>query len=131
MKPFDPSRQAYRAAIGVAFVAAFLLLWMIPAVGVIGAEGNPADLMYIAVFTVGLVGVLVTRLEARGMVRVIIAVAVTQMLVACTALLMGEHHSPVTSVMEILGLNGFFASLFAGSAWLFRYSVELQATREG
>jgi hypothetical protein len=33
--------------------------------------------------------------------------------------------------MEILGLNGFFASLFAGSAWLFRYSVELRARQEG
>jgi hypothetical protein len=62
MTTFNPSRQAYRAAIGVAFGAAFLLLWMIPAVGVIGAEENPADLMYVAVFAVGFVGVLVTRL---------------------------------------------------------------------
>ncbi len=46
--------------------------------------------------------------------------AVAQALVAVIALIAGKHHSPVSSVSEILLLNGFFAALFLGSAWLFR-----------
>jgi hypothetical protein len=29
---------------------------------------------------------------------------------------------PISSVAEILGLNGIFVALFVGSAWLFRYA---------
>lgn len=41
-------------------------------------------------------------------------------LVAVVALLMGEHRSPVTSVLEIVGVNGMFVVLFLASAWLFQ-----------
>jgi hypothetical protein len=36
------------------------------------------------------------------------------------ALIAGEHQSSVSSVSEILGVNGLFVALFAGSAMLFR-----------
>ena len=39
----------YRAALIVALAAAFLLFWVNAAVGIIGDEGNPANLMYIGV----------------------------------------------------------------------------------
>ena len=45
-------------------------------------------------------------------------------LTAVIALIAGKHHSPVSSVSEILGLNGFFAALFLGSAWLFRNAAQ-------
>src|SRR3712207_7326866 len=32
----------------------------------------------------------------------------------------GKHEVPVSSVAEIVGLNGFFVALFLGSAWLFQ-----------
>ena len=38
--------SAYRAAVGVAVAAAFILVWMNLAVGIIGTEDNPAKLMY-------------------------------------------------------------------------------------
>jgi len=41
-------------------------------------------------------------------------------LVAVIALIAGKHQSPISSVAEILGLNGIFVALFIGSAWLFR-----------
>jgi hypothetical protein len=47
---------AYRAAVGVAVMAAFILIWMNLAVGIIGSEDNPANLMYGGVLAVAITG---------------------------------------------------------------------------
>jgi hypothetical protein len=46
--------------------------------------------------------------------------------VAAIALIAGMQ-SPVSPAIEILGLNGFFAALWLGSAWLFRKAAREQA----
>jgi hypothetical protein len=112
--------NTYKSAVGLALATAFILVWLIGAVGVLGADGDPADLMYIGVFAVGIVGAIIARFQPRGMARAMLATAVTQMLVAVIALILGQQHLPYMSVYEILGLNGFFAGLFLGSARLFR-----------
>ena len=112
--------NTYRAAVVVAFGAALLLAWAIGALGVIGAEGDPADHMYLGVLGVLVGGAAGTRLHPQGMTRALVATAMAQSSVAVIALLMGEHRSPVTSVVEILGVNGMFVALFLGSAVLFR-----------
>ena len=110
----------YKAAVALALATAFILFWVIGAVGVLGADGDPADLMYIGVFAVGIVGAIIARFQPRGMARAMRATAVAQMLVAMVALILGQQHLPYMSVFEILSLNGFFAALFLGSARLFR-----------
>ena len=37
----------YKSAVGLALATPFLLVWMIGAVGVLGRDGDRADLMYI------------------------------------------------------------------------------------
>ncbi len=106
---------AYRAAAGVALAAAFMLVWAVVAVGVIGSESNPANLMYFGVLAVGIAGAFIVRFEPRGMARAMAATAVVQGLVAVIALVYG-----VSGAGEILAPNSFFAALFAGSALLFR-----------
>lgn len=110
----------YKSAVGLALVTAFILVWIIGAVGVLGADGDPADLMYLGVLAVGIVGAIIARFQPRGMARTMRATAVAQMLVAMVALILGQQHLPYMSVFEILSLNGFFAALFLGSARLFR-----------
>ena len=110
----------YKLAVGLALVTAFVLVWIIGAVGVLGADGDPADLMYLGVLAVGIVGAIIARFQPRGMARTMRATAVAQMLVAMVALILGKQHLPYMSVFEILSLNGFFAALFLGSARLFR-----------
>ena len=58
---------AKRLAIGATFATAILLMWVIGAVGLIGAEGNPADRMYAGVIAIAGVGALITRLRPAGM----------------------------------------------------------------
>lgn len=129
------SHTAYRSAIGVALAAALLLVWMIPAVGVLGAEGDPADLMYLGVLATGIGGALLARFQPRGMARALVATALAQALVVGIALIAGKHRAAVSSVAEIVGLNGFFIALFVISAGLFRHAArELPpagAIREG
>ncbi len=116
---------AYRFAVGIALGAAFLLVWTVLAVGAIG-DGGPPDLMYVGVLAVGIIGALVARLQPRGMARALFATALAQALVAVIAVSAGFHQLPGSSVQEIVLYNGFFAALFAGSAWLFREAARAQ-----
>lgn len=122
---------AHRAAVGVAVAAALLLVWMNLAVGIIGNEGNPANLMYIGVLAVGIIGALIARFQPHGMARALFATALAQALVAVIALILGKHQAEVSSVPEIVTLNGFFVALFVGSAWLFRHAAREQPPAGG
>lgn len=117
--------NAYRAAAGIALAAVLLLVWINLAVGVIGSEDNPANLMYGGVLAVGIIGALIARFRPRGVARALFATALAQALVAGIALIFGLG-SPWSPPGEILALNGFFVALFLTSAWLFRYAAREQ-----
>ncbi len=110
---------AYRAAVGVALAAAFLLVWVNGAVGIIGSEDNDANLMYFGVLAIGVIGAFIARFRPRGMARALFATALAQASVATVALIAGWG-SPSSGPLEIVALNGFFVALFVGSALLFR-----------
>jgi hypothetical protein len=103
---------AYRAGVGVAIVAAFLLIWINLAVGIIGNEDNPANQMYAGVLVVGFGGAIIASFKPRGMARTMAVAAVAQVLVAVIAVAAGMGVAPVP-------LTGFFAALWVLSAWLF------------
>jgi hypothetical protein len=110
--------SAYRIAAAVALVAALLLVWLNLAVGIIGSEGNPANLMFVAVIAVATIGALLARFRPAGMARALVATALAQAavgVVAATAGL-GQTASPP---LEVLGLTGVFIGLWLLSAWLF------------
>ena len=115
-------KTVYRAAVGVGLAGTFLLFWVNGAIGIIGNEGQPANLMYGAVFAVGFIGSLMARFKPRGMARTLFVAALTQMLVPIIAIFIWPP--PVTSwapgVFGVFVLNAFFAMLFVGSALLFR-----------
>jgi hypothetical protein len=113
--------SAYRFAFGVALAAAFILVWLTGAVGIIGSEDNKANVMYFGVLAVGIIGAIVARFRPPGMARALFATALAQALVSVIALIitMGSPWSP-PGVLGTLILNGFFVGLFVASAWLFR-----------
>src|SRR5918993_1142840 len=61
------SNGACRAAVGIAVAAAFILVWMNLAVGIIGTEDNPLNLMYGGVLAVAIFFSLVARFQPDGM----------------------------------------------------------------
>ena len=118
--------NAYRAAVGVALAAAFILVWVNGAVGIIGNEDNPANLMYGGVLAVGIIGAVIARFQPDGKARALFATALAQALVAVIALTAGLGSRGPIWPRDILILTGFFAALWLTSAWLFRKAAREQ-----
>lgn len=112
------NKTSYRLAVGVAVVTVLFLIWAIGALGIIGEGGRP-DRLYAGVLAVVAIGTLVARLRPRGMALALLATALAQALVTVIALLVGYQHNEGASVVEILGINGMYVTLFGLSAWLF------------
>lgn len=111
---------AYRFATGIALTTVLILIWANLAVGLIGSEDELANLMYIGVLVVGIVGALIARFQPRGMARALLATALAQVLVVVIALSAGMYQYAGSSVSEILYVNGVFIALWVGSAFLFQ-----------
>jgi hypothetical protein len=111
----------YKAAVGLGAGTAFLLVWVNGAVGIIGSEDNPANLLYAGVLLVGLVGTVLARFRSKPMSYVLYAAAVAQMLVPVAALIFWRSTlNEPPSLVGVFILNAFFAGLFALSGALFR-----------
>lgn len=116
-----PSR-AYRVAAGVAVVTGLVLFWINGAVGLIGSEDNPANLLYGGVLLVGVIGAALARLRPLGMARALGATAAAQFLVPVVALIVWRpDFGP--GVVQVFGLNFGFVLMFATSALLFRHAA--------
>lgn len=68
----------FRAGIGLALVASFLTVWVNGAVGMIGSEENPYNLLFLGVILLALIGGVVAGFRARGMALAMAAAAVAQ-----------------------------------------------------
>jgi hypothetical protein len=110
--------RAYRAAVAIAVLAGFLMTWINLAVGIIGDERNPLNLMFFGVLAVGLVGAVVARFRAAGMAHALVVMAVVQAGVAVVTLAVGE----MTFVLSV-----FFAAAWLVSAGLFRKASRVAA----
>ncbi len=122
------NRRAYRGGVFVALASALFLTWANLAVGIIGSENEPANLMYFGVLAVGIIGALAARFRPSGMARALLAMAGAQALIAVIALLAGMDEYPGSSVAEILLINGLFAGMFVVSALLFQRASLTNAT---
>lgn len=103
---------AHRAAVGIAVLAGLMLVWVNLAVGMIGDEGNPANLMYVLVLAVALICTSVARFEPREAAIVMFATAGAQALVAVIALVAGLDPT--------LPADAFFIAAWIASGLLFR-----------
>jgi hypothetical protein len=110
----------YRGGVAVALATSFLLLWINGAVGIIGDEGNPANLMFLAVIATAIVGAATARFEAAGMSRAMGTTALAEIGVGVISFVyrLGATEPPFFPGVPIL--IGFFALLWLLSAWLFR-----------
>ena len=111
---------AYRTAVAVALGAALVLVWVNGAVGIIGNENNDANMLYLGVLAVGVVGALLARFRPAGMSRAMIASALAQILVPTIAIVAGIAGSGPAWPWDVIVLTAFFCGLWLTSAWLFR-----------
>ncbi|MEG3050221.1 MAG: hypothetical protein RR792_08570, partial [Thermomonas sp.] len=104
--------RAYRAGFALAILLGFLLVWINLAVGIIGGEANPANLVFAGVIAVGAVGALVGRFQATGMARAMLVTGIAQLLAGGYAVVLGSIEGGL--------LSAVFAALWLVSAALFR-----------
>lgn len=110
-----------RLAVAFAIGSTFFLIWANLAVGLIGSGPNPANFMYTGVVAIVIFGTFLFRFSAKGMERVMFAAAISLVLFGVIQLLTKMYEYPGSSVAEIIGVNTFFATLFAVCGLLFRY----------
>jgi len=111
---------AYRFGIGLALTAAFVIVWMNAAAGLMGIEDDdPANLLYAGVLGIGLVGAIIARFQPGGLARALFATALAHAVVGGIALSYPNTASPV----QIGLLHGLFVALFAVAGFLFRYAA--------
>ena len=116
---------SYRVAALLALLGGFFTVWTNLAVGIVGSEENPANVLFFAALLVGIVGTIVARGRAKGMALAMLATA-GGLGFAFVIAVSGPTDEPfVPHWRELLG-TAIFASLFLGSAALFR-----KAAREG
>lgn len=114
-----PGGAAYRAGASVAILTAFVLVWAVGAVGVIGNERDDINLMFAGVLAVGLVGAAVARFRPAGMARAMLAVAAAQVAVPVIGLVLNLGSVEVISPVEVIIVTGVFTALWITAAALF------------
>ena len=76
----------YRLGVGLAVAAGLMLVWANAAVGLVGSEDNPANLLYAGVLLVALIGAFMARFRPLGMSNAMFAASLTYVLVTVVAL---------------------------------------------
>lgn len=115
------SSRAYRAGVGVALGAGFILGWF-SRVHVADSE-NPANFAYLSVLVVGAVGAWLAHLQARGMARTLFAMAA---LLALLAVLLPSGAPPDLARNMAIQHGGLVVLLIA-SALLFRHASQTES----
>jgi len=108
---------AYRGAVALELSAIFLLVWVNGAVGIIGNEDNPLNLLYGCVIMTAIGGAVGAGAKARGMARASASAATIMMLVCLIVITSGRTDTAAT--IGYVALHTFFAMLFASAAALF------------
>ena len=107
----------HKAAVGIAVLAGLGLIWVNLAVGMMDVE--PANLMYVLVLFVALLGAAIGRFEPREAALAMFATAAAQAVVAIIAL--------ITGLGPTLLADAFFVAAWVASGLLFR-QASLQAS---
>jgi hypothetical protein len=116
-------KVAYRLGAAVALGTAFLLVWINLAVGIIGNEDNPLNLMFFGVIAAALVGSIVARFTADGMARAMAVAGAIQCAIGIGVFLNNASAEPPGRI-GLLALIEFFALTWFLSAWLFRKAAQ-------
>lgn len=110
---------AYRFGAAFAVAAAFLLIWVNLAVGFLGDEDNPANLMFLPVIGVAIVGAVIGRARAGRMAQALMATAVAQVAAGIVGYSAGWASPGAQGVSEVLVGTALFTGLWLFSAFLF------------
>lgn len=121
-----PANLAYKAGVGLAVLAGFLITWISLAVQIIGDE-NPGNLLYLLTILGGFIGVGLARFEPAALARVAFTMATAIFLIPVISILVWPtDFNP--GFAKVLLLSSFFAAMFTASGLLFRHTARITPT---
>lgn len=118
---------AYRAGALVAVAAGFLLVWVNLAVGFLGSEDNPANMLFGGVILTALLGAIIARFRAAGIAHAMFAAAGAQLLVGIAALVGGLGSEGPRGLYEAVMGTTLFGTLWLIAGWLFSKSARSES----
>jgi len=111
---------SYRFGAGLAVLATVLLLWINGAVGIIGSENHPANLLYLGVILAAFVGAVASQFRARGLSLSMASAALIQAAIGIVAVLRGWGEGSENWPRPVIVLSIIFGLIWLASAALFR-----------
>lgn len=123
-----PGDVFHKAGVGVAVAATFLLIWVNGAVGFLGNEDNPANLMFAGVIAVAVLGSAISGFRSAGMAWSMFAAAAAQALVGVIALVFGLGSPGHQGLYEVAMGTSVFAGLWIVSGGFFLKAAGNRAT---
>jgi len=111
---------SYRIGAGLAVLASVLLLWINGAVGIIGSEDNPANLLYLAIILAAFVGAVASRFRPGGMSLAMASAAGLQAIIGALAVSRGWGKGSENWPQPVIVLSIVFCLIWLSSASLFR-----------
>lgn len=109
----------YRGGAAMALAASFLIIWINGAVGIIGDEDNPANLVFGVVLAIEIAGTIVAKAKADAMVRAMAVTAGAQALIGLVVFARGIGTDEPPGAFGLLILIEGVALLWVMSALLF------------
>jgi hypothetical protein len=115
---------AYQAGVIVALGTGILTFWVTGAVGIIGSENNPGNLLYLAVGVLAIIGAILAQGRASRMVWAMGLAAFATLSVPVFAY--NGVANPANDVMapEVFIATGVFAAAWALSAFFFHKAAQ-------
>ena len=105
---------AFRLGAAIGLLACFFTVWSNLAVGIVGNEDNPVNLLFFGIVLIALLGSAIARLRPRGMMAAMIVTALAQGAVGLALLSTEVVVLPFTAIMVAAWLSA--AALFHRAA---------------
>ncbi|HYE45037.1 MAG TPA: hypothetical protein VEA44_04605 [Caulobacter sp.] len=118
------SNLAYRLGGLLALLACVGLVWVNGAVGFFGDEGNVANLMFLGVIGIAVVGAVAVRFRAGGLAKVMFAAALAQLVVGIVGYAAGWASPGEKGLFEAAVGTTLFGAMWLVSGGLFRHAAE-------
>lgn len=116
---------SYRIGAVLAVLASVLLLWLNGAVGIIGSEDHPANLLYWGVILSAFVGAVASRFRAGGLSLAMASAAGLQVVIGVLAVLWGWGEGSENWPRPVIVLSTILGLIWLASAALFRRAARV------
>ena len=115
---------AYSLAAGLALGASLLSVWITGAVGIIGSEQDDANILYLAVILIALLGSIGALFRPSGMAVTMVAAATAELLVPFAAWVLWPEMRNAILRPEVPVMAALLVGMWLVSAWLFRKAAD-------